>query len=179
MTREGCRLLSAAIGCYRLLSAAIGCYRLPRRRGSGRTIVDLFAASSEIARRDAHRPLTDQRMAQPVQRIGVGNGRSRPLLCDKSSGAWLLGLTCFGLLCTVRVFSPVCVLRATYGWTTCYSWSEPWLRRQLRNSLSIHQAPCLTLSHVMPPKGLSGEGTRSRQIIGSCSVVETGDFSIE
>jgi len=37
------------------------------------------------------------------------------LLCDKSSGAWLLGLTCFGLLCTVRAFSPVCVLRATYG----------------------------------------------------------------
>ena len=41
--------------------------------------------------------------------------QSLPLLCDKSSGAWLLALTCFGLLCTVRAFSPVCVLRATYG----------------------------------------------------------------
>src|ERR1022692_4548494 len=49
------------------------------------------------------------------QGIGVGNGCRRPLLCDKSSGAWLLGLTCCGLLCTVRAFSPVCVLRATYG----------------------------------------------------------------
>jgi hypothetical protein len=28
MTREGCRLLSAAVGCCRLLSAAVGCCRL-------------------------------------------------------------------------------------------------------------------------------------------------------
>src|ERR1039458_6442314 len=81
-------------------------------------ILALFNSAEQIARR-----MTVAAMAQSLHQIGaaIPGGRlrgvrcERPLLCDKSSGAWLLGLTCCGLLCTVRAFSPVCVLRATYG----------------------------------------------------------------